>query len=246
MSKLPNAPLLEVIFELSWSVNTSKEQEKFQFLIGDMYSKLKTEYPKRVSLIQSPLVGFEIPLEVLVNKPIFRFIKDNSYPLYQLGPGLLSVNTIDADYFWDDFENEVLKIVEVFSSSYEFEPNTDLNISLKYLDFYKFDFTNDAYSFLKDNLHLEINHRIQPIESNSPLFFSFGTGYKTKNGLFNVIINRGGIENKGDGFIVETNLGHKINSTDLNNLSAWLKQAHSFLSQSFKTMTEGKMYDSFN
>jgi len=39
MSKLPNAPLIEVIFELSWIANTSKEHEKFQFLLGNMYNK---------------------------------------------------------------------------------------------------------------------------------------------------------------------------------------------------------------
>lgn len=245
MSKLPNAPLLEVIFELSWAVNTSQEQEKFQFLLGDIYTKLKEEYPKRINLVQHPIAGFEIPIEILANKPVYRFIKNDSYPLYQIGPGLLSVNTIDSVYFWDDFESEILKILEKFQSSYEFEPNTNLNIALKYIDFYKFDFDNDAYVFLKENLHLDINHNIRPTQEENPVFLTFGVGYKNDLGLFNIIINKVTIPQKGDGFIVETNVVSQTKSSELKNISSWLKQVHSFLSDNFKKMTEGEMYESF-
>jgi hypothetical protein len=245
MSKLPNAPLIEVIFELFWTVNTTNEQEKFQFLLGDMYSKLKNEYPKRVSLVQTPITGLKIPFEMFVNNPTYRFIKNDSYPLYQIGPGILSVNTVDNSYDWEEFEKEIKKIVTVFSSSYEFEPNAFLNIALKYIDFYKFNFTNDAYAFLKENLHLNISHNICPTKDENPIFFSFGTGYKNDIGQFNIIINKGGINEKGEGFVVETNVVKTINSSELNTLPSWLNKAHSVLSDNFKNMTKGQMYQSF-
>lgn len=246
MSKLPNAPLLEVIFELSWSVDKPSEREKFQFLLGDIYSKLKHEYPKRISLFQPPMAGFEVPIEILANKPIYRFIKNDFYPIYQIGPGILSVNTVDSEYFWETFEKEILKILKEFQSSYDFDLNTSLNVALKYIDFYEFNFESDAYSFLKKYLHLDINSNIRPLSNANPIFITFGAGYRNKLGLFNVIINKGSITQKGEGFVVETNITSKISVSQLNEISLWLQEAHSFLSENFKRMTEGEMYNSFN
>ncbi|RNC65706.1 TIGR04255 family protein [Proteiniphilum sp. X52] len=242
MSKLPKAPLIEVIFELTWPINNGKEQEKFQFLLGDIYSKLRSEYPNRLRLVQPPNV--EIPLEILANKPVYRFSKNESYPLYQIGPGLLSVNTVDSHYFWEQFEKEIVKITKVFKESYDFEKDTLLNMGLKYIDFFEFNFNHDAFEFLHKLLHLDIKHNIRPEKNNNPVFFTFASGYNEEIGLFNVIINRGGYNNK-EGFVIETNVSKKISSTDFNILPSWLEEAHSFLSEKFKKMTEGEMYNSF-
>ena len=243
MSKLPKAPLIEVIFELTWPINNEKEQEKFQFLLGDIYSKLKSEYPNRLRLVQPPNV--EIPLEILVNKPVYRFRKNETYPLYQIGPGLLSVNTVDFYYFWDQFEVEVIRITKILKESYDFEDNTLLNMALKYIDFFEFDFKNDAFTFLSNYLHLDIKHNIRSDKKRNPIFFTFATGYDDEVGLFNVIINRGGYNSK-EGFIIETNVSTKIMSSDFDTLQEWLGHAHTFLSKKFKEMTEGEMYNSFN
>lgn len=244
MSKLPSAPLIEVIFELTWPINDNKDKEKFQFMLGDIYSKLKDEYPNRLNLIAAP--NMEIPVEVFINKPMYRFTKNGSYPLYQLGPGLLSVNTIDLFYFWDEFEKEILKIINVMNDSYDFEENTNLNLALKYIDFFPFDFNNNknnAFEYLKEYLHLEIKHNIQP-KNTVPLFFTFAAGYPCDVGLFNTIINRGGYNNE-EGLIIETNVTKQIISSNLKSLSDWLEKSHDFLSNKFKKMTEGALYESF-
>ena len=59
-----------------------------------------------------------------------------------------------------------------------------------------------------------------------------------------MIINRGGYNNKEDS-VIATNVSKKISSTDFNILPSWLEEAHSFLSEKFKKMTEGEMYNSF-
>jgi len=186
MSKLPNAPLIEVIFELSWIANTSKEHEKFQFLLGNMYNKLKDTYPKRFNLVQMPIA---LPFDIFNNKPMYRFRKEeNSYPLYQLGPGLLSINTVDSVYIWEHFEEEIQRILSVFKDSYDFDNNTRLNVALKYIDFYPFDFNENLRLFLSDNLHLEIKDNV-PME-NTPNLLTFSTGYNTEKGQFNYSISR--------------------------------------------------------
>jgi uncharacterized protein (TIGR04255 family) len=244
MSKLPKAPLIEVIFELSWIANTPQEHEKFQFLLGDIYAKLKHEYPRRTNLVQIP--GVEIPLAVFNNKPLYRFLKaDNSYPIYQIGPGLLSVNTIDNVYVWENFEKEILTVFAQFKESYDFNSASPFNVALKYIDFYPFDFKNNAYDFLKDNLHLQITHSMQSNESN-PNLLSFATGHSNKLGQFNFVINKGTLNSKGDGFVVETNLSTKMTLDSGIDISVWLNEAHEFLSNFFKEMTKGNMYNSFS
>ncbi|MDR2809909.1 MAG: TIGR04255 family protein [Tannerellaceae bacterium] len=245
MSKLPKAPLIEVIAELSWITNTPEELEKFRFLLGNMYIKLKDKYPLRINLVQIPLAGMEVPLDVFKNKPVYRFRKnENSYPIYQLGPGLLSVNTINETYIWEDFEKEVLDVFAKFKESYDFNPSSTFDIALKYLDFYPFDFNHNAYSFLKDNLHLQIIHSMQS-EKHNPSFVNFATGHKENTGQFNFSINRGMIQLKGEGFLVETSLKNKIILDSDVDISSWLNSAHEYLSTVFKDMTKGAMYDSF-
>lgn len=93
---------------------------------------------------------------------MYRFRKEeNSYPLYQLGPGLLSINTVDSVYIWEHFEEEIQRILSVFKDSYDFDNNTRLNVALKYIDFYPFDFNENLRLFLSDNLHLEIKDNVQ-------------------------------------------------------------------------------------
>jgi uncharacterized protein (TIGR04255 family) len=245
MSKLPKAPLIEIIFELSWIANTSKEYEKFQFLLGDIYTKLKPEYPLRINLFQIPVAGVEIPPEIFNNKPLYRFLKaENSYPIYQIGPGLLSVNTIDNVYVWEDFEKEILNVFARFKESYDFNSTSPFNVALKYMDFYPFDFANNAYDFLKENLHLQISHSMQSNDSN-PNLFAFATGRTNEIGQFNFVINKGNVNSKGEGFLVETNLSTEMKLNSNVDISPWLNKAHKFLSDSFKEMTKGNMYDSF-
>ena len=41
MSKLPKAPLVEVVFELKWDIKIKSDLDDFQYLYGDLYANLK-------------------------------------------------------------------------------------------------------------------------------------------------------------------------------------------------------------
>lgn len=41
MSKLPNAPLIEVVIELRWQITQKNELTGIQYLYGDLYNELK-------------------------------------------------------------------------------------------------------------------------------------------------------------------------------------------------------------
>lgn len=89
MSKLPKAPLVEVVFELRWEIAEKADLMQVEYLYGDIYAELKDKYPHRERILP-----IEIPVDLTVNKPVFRYrANKNSYPLIQLGPGLITLNT---------------------------------------------------------------------------------------------------------------------------------------------------------
>ena len=48
-----------------------------------------------------------------LNKEAYRFrAAENGYPIYQLGPGFLSVHTIDEKYEWDKYEKTIQRVVD--------------------------------------------------------------------------------------------------------------------------------------
>jgi uncharacterized protein (TIGR04255 family) len=51
MSKLPNAPLIEVVIELRWQITQKNELTEIQYLYGDLYNELKDKFPHRESII---------------------------------------------------------------------------------------------------------------------------------------------------------------------------------------------------
>ena len=132
MSRLPNAPLLEVIFELRWQIKEKEELNKYQFLIGDLYSSIKENYPSRESLVPP-----QVPTDILINNPFHRFRKGkNEYPLVQIGPGVLTLNTTDDNYFWKDFYTWSESLVTNFFDVFILE-NEAFKSNLLYLDFFE-------------------------------------------------------------------------------------------------------------
>ena len=81
---------------------------------------------------------------------------------------------------------------------------------------------------------------------HNPIFLTFATSQVADElGQFSFVINKGMVNQKGEGFLVETNIGAKMNFNQNTDVSLWLKNAHEFLSNIFKEMTKGNMYNSF-
>lgn len=239
MSKLPKAPLIEVIFELRWRVEPSEFQE-IQYLHGDFYPLIRKKYPFRET-IQS------IPIEFLVNAPTHRFrTAANDYPLVQLGPGVLTLNTTDPKYFWEEFEVEILSLVEKFMSIYPFTDNHNVKLTLQYIDLIKFDFQSEnLVEFLNENLQINISQGFYKggrISNNLALALNF----ENKLGLLGVYINRGKSSNGQDGIAIQTNITSFELKPDVQTIKSWLGEAHELCSTSFKEMTKGRLYTEFS
>jgi uncharacterized protein (TIGR04255 family) len=241
MEKLPNAPLLEIIFELRWKVDSKAELSKCQYLHGDLYALLKEDYPYRESLI-SP----EVPIELYISVPAHRFrTSQEKYPLVQVGPGLITVNTTGDEYYWNDFEKKINSVLNRFSQVYKFESEQKVSLALQYFDFLLFDFSKDnVHEYLTNNLNVNINQNFHKSET-SPTGFNFGFQYQTKIGVLSVLMNRGKNLKKEDGIIIQTSILNSELHGETKIINSWLEEAHSFCSNLFKNMMKPSMYESF-
>jgi uncharacterized protein (TIGR04255 family) len=241
MSKLPNAPLVEVIFELRWKVTDKNELAKCQYLHGDLFALIKDDFKYREALIAP-----EVPMELYLNVPAHRFrVAQNDYPLVQVGPGLLTLNTIDSKYVWEDFEKQIIKAIHNFFKIYEFDSKQEVSLTLQYFDFFHFNFdTHDIYKFLAKNLNITVEQSFFNNSSN-PNNLNLGFHYNTDLGSLSIGIARGKNNMGNDGIIMQTSILSKSIIPDVESIQDWLGKAQDFCSNLFKKMTKGELYNSF-
>jgi len=242
MSKLPNAPLLEVIYELKWNITNNQDLGKYQYLHGDLYAKLREFFTTR-----EQLVAPEIPLDLLIQKAIHRFRRvANGYPLYQTGPGILTFNTDNDSYYWDQYYTEAERLTKSFFEVYQYSKDEKFRPSLMFIDFFQFNFNEkDVLSFITENLHININQTFYRQQSPAS-GFNLDLAYKTEYGQLHILLSTGLANVKqGNGLILQTRLNGPEFAGNPEQILAWLSTAQDFCSKMFKEMTKGKLYESF-
>lgn len=237
MSKLPNAPLVEVIFEIRWNFNP--EITDLVAVTDCLYDMFKSDLPHREYSTMPLPPGVTLPMRL--EKTYFRKER-GGYPLVQVAPGIVSVNTVDAEYEWEDFACLAESVMERLEGCKEVAGNM-AGVSLKYLDFYEFDFEHgNVFDFVNENFCLRLGN--DAASNMRPLGINVQSDYRTRLGIFSVNISRGGVGGK-VGLVMNTSvsLGYPVLHTG--KLKEWLDGAHETLSNYFKKVTEGRMYNSF-
>lgn len=239
MSKLPKAPLLEVIFEINWDIINNNDIVKFQYLHGDLYSILKSDYPKRENLVPA-----EVPIDIMKNKVMFRFRKEAGYPLVQVGPGILTLNTTDELYFWNDYREEITKVTNSLSEVFPDINQTNLFLTLTYLDFFEIDIDNEnIVDFINMNLNLNVNQTF--IENKDTKEVNLTFSYILDEDTLILNLRNASINNDKKGLILQTKLiGNKKKYTSEEQMK-WLNRAHETCSNIFKKITTKDFYNSF-
>lgn len=101
MSKLPNAPLQEVIFEIRWALMPGKESgqiidEGFELASGRLSTILEERFPYYKRIISQ-----NIPDQLMHYNVVHQYWSgENKWPVIQLGPGIFTINCTDEEYFW--------------------------------------------------------------------------------------------------------------------------------------------------
>lgn len=242
MSKLPNAPLLEVIFEIKWDITDKSDIVDFQYLHGDLYSNLKDRYPHRESLVPP-----ELPFDVVRGAPVFRFRADkNSYPLVQIGPGLLTINTIDSKYFWKEFRAEASNVLSILNEIYPKRKDLNLSPALTYIDFFDYDKKKmNSIDFVNNNLKLNITEGFINETKAELKDINFKFNYKVKNSILSLNLSDGKVNNDKEGIVLQTKVIGKKDKYSKDELETWIDTSHELSSDIFKSLTKGKLFESF-
>lgn len=242
MSKLHKAPLLEVIFEIKWDVINQKDIIDFQYLHGDLYSNLKDKFPFRESLLTP-----EVPFDIVKGMPIYRFRKNkNEYPLIQIGPGLLTFNTIDEIYYWENFKKEIDNTISIFSNVYPKLKDLRLIPTLTYVDFFEISLKEqNPIEFINDNLSLNIQQSFIVGHKTNMKDINLTLNYQIENYILSLNLRNGIVNNNKEGLILQTKVIGERKNYSKEDLSNSLNHIHDICSTIFKKITKGKLYNSF-
>lgn len=242
MSKLPNAPLLEVIFDIKWDVSDKNEIAEFQFLHGDLYSKIKKKYPHRENLVPAGL-----PIEIIRNAPIFRYRpKQGDYPLIQIGPGLLSINANDDKYYWESFSSEINNVHGILTEISDKYGLKSLTPSLTYIDFFEFDKINlSSLDFINSKLQLSVSEKFITAEESAFKDLNITLNYKIGDNSLSVNIYDGHVGENKSGIILQIKVIGSKKIYSKQDLGSWIDSAHELSSSTFKSLSQGDLYNSF-
>lgn len=103
--RLPNAPLLEVVFELRWHIQKNAPNEPFGYDPG--FHRLADNFQNAVTALgynsHEPVGMAQTPL---AHTPVhrFRISGEQQFPLLQIGHGLFACN-LATDYDWEKFRD---------------------------------------------------------------------------------------------------------------------------------------------
>ena len=251
MEKLSNQPLIEVAFELYWkNMKNPFFDPNYQILIGAFYEQIKDKFPEIESLPTA-----SIPPEVLYsgNRLVqYRFwSKGKTWPVIQLGPGILTINMNKNYKGWNIFKETIINTIQDFTEVYPDTGNLAIEkLILRYLNGFSFN-SNDYLNileFLSNYLHIHLNidlgeseekEFIEPNPSNINLALTYRLHKPLA--LLNLKLFKGNVDGK-ERLLLEilatSNENKPINDYNIN---TWLEEAHKANLFIFKSLISGKL-----
>lgn len=250
---LKRKPLVEAILEVRWELTSPAPNinvdPHFKLLLGRYFDRVSKDYPE-----YEQLPAGMVPEELAAGRfPQHRFrIKKAAWPLIQLGPGMLTVNSTD-DYVWSDFKSRTVKAVQTLFDAHP-KPS-DLKITsllLRYLDAVNFNFEKEnVLEFLQKKMQFTVGlpqeifaDRVKPNPLHMTLNLTFPSMKPEGNATLRFYNG-----NKGDTpvLIWETifeSSGKAIPEMP-NEFEAWILQAHDLTHDWFFKLIEGDLFKEF-
>ena len=242
-TKLKNAPLKEVIFELHWGWVSDpaglKSDPGYDLAQGKFAEKIKSDFVLHRRLLPDPVSS------VVFGVPIHQYWSGElKWPVIQHGKGIMTINQTDQDYVWEkQYKPLVINTIRSLIDSYSEHPNFN-KVKLQYIDAFDLDGI-DPVEFLRINLQTEIttNYKLPGVLTNISIFqrclldgdsimsLNIADGINTKNGKQSVLWTTT-VEKKGP--------------MKYEDIEAWLEEAHTYTSDFFKKMLDPEFYASLD
>lgn len=254
---LKNKPLIEAMLELRWDlVETPRPMSAadpgFRIFMGRYYDRMRSRYPHVEDLPTS-----ELPEGIVPHVARHQFWTGKStWPVTQIGPGILTVNETDG-YLWDTFRPRLVDAFKALTDAYpsEISPLRLNQIVLRYIDSVQFDpDVSDVpmLAFLRGVLHtnITVNPLVfsDPRDAESPLGLNLSLTYRTQKPKGLVMLTLGnGTKGETPSIIWETKVASTGGDvpTSLPEFEAWLDEAHTVSDQWFFALIRGQLLESF-
>ncbi len=248
MSRLVNAPLQEVIFEVGWSLDIDassgiETDSRFNLALGSLKTLVKKEFPFHVARVPF----YELAPHAFNRQAVMQFRKEpKGRPLLQLGPGVFTVNDTDKDYDWNEsFKPTLLygleKLEEAYDGSMLYE-----HAVLRYIDSVRVDdygFT-DWGSFIAKNLRFSFENSFDT--DMLPRDVSFQQLFDRPNGDQLQLLVGSGTNTEGERCLIWETVVSRKHAFDKEGLIAWGQEAHVYSSTIFKQFCQPEFYGSFH
>lgn len=246
LSKLPKAPLQEVIFEARWQLNPDPSGKnwidpQFDFALGKFQDLVKREFPETIEKYPK-----DIPNQFLAHQTMYQFWKSKDHwPVIQIGPGVLTVNDTDENYIWEDnylpLIQRTLRNLEQAYDSIRFQ-----QYSLRYIDVVDVeDYGFDSWQgFVQSHVNFSFENQFDTKGQLSSL--QFNQVFNVPDiGQLSVAFSSGVNKKKKPTFMWQIGVLQQEVSADTVALEKWLDEAHDCTSQVFKDFCKKEFYESF-
>ena len=255
-----NPPLVEVIAEVHWALN--KLQIAPEAKIDVFYERFVTEFQNKLSMRQfthsQELIPPTIPIEILPHQPRKRIRQaENEWPIVQVGPGIITANTIPPYEGWDKFKSFLYSVIGELYESYP-AASQNLRIEklhLRYIDGFdcRFDFTQYA-EFAKQmlNIHPPISKDLfgSHLKKNSDIDYVIEARFQNaipdgSSGRLKVSPGKIGTS---DALIMELHCESLFANAEciaLCSVTRWFEEAHQCLHDQFHTLVSPELKAKF-
>jgi uncharacterized protein (TIGR04255 family) len=248
-------PLIETIFELHWELQGDKQTGRlrdpsYPMMYGRLYERLKNHFPHTEDL---PSVQVHPEASPYVVRHRVRKEK-MGYPLYQIGPGIATLNYAQ-DYSWSSFREHILLLVEAIYDLFptEITPLNFTKCEIRFLNGIRMDVQNDhPLEFLSDKLHMKVEMDSDLFLMNQlndqPNTVNFTVGYPLKklNGNLGITAHLGQMDGK-QAYLLQTQVvsGEEGTPGDPEGFASWIDIAHDAAVHSFITLCKGSLMNQF-
>ena len=263
-TRLPNAPLAEVVFEMRWGLQGEAEAHPL-LQVDPGYSLLADQFTHAARKAGFPVMKeLHSVHEVTAHSVVRRFYRaqDRNFPLWQIGPGIFAVND-SSQYKWDQFKKMALRATDVLLSSYPKMKSFALrpiHLELRYIDIFDQELvgTVDLLEFARGATHFDLSlpaFLAEKQQFSRPLSgrFVFEVPLKRMRGT-TLRIDFGSGQRAGEAIVrLESKVlttGETVptlsrRDTFKKRLSAWLEGAHDVTSPLFRAIVRPEVMKKF-
>jgi uncharacterized protein (TIGR04255 family) len=246
------APLVEVIAEIHWALKMLDSAPNSR--IDPYYDLFREEFISQVGAegfghVQE-LIPSMVPIELVADQPQLRIrMNEDSWPLMQIGPGLMTANIVPPYQGWAAFEPFLGDAIEKFFSSYPL-PTKTLRIErlhLRYIDGFDDSFGLKSYvDFAEAKLGmrkaLSDSFVDAHVSDKSKFTFLHESRFENRSpegSQANIKLSPGTVRGR-EAAILELRCESKYEdrrATDVNFMKTWFAEAHQTLHAQFEDLS---------